>query len=269
MFDPAVAAVEGALAAGAEYADARVMVSRRQHLEALNETIESLEQSESAGVGVRALIGSSWGFFATAEAEEARQAGEAAAAIARASSTVPGPPLALADVPVVEDSYETPHDEDPFAVSLAEKADLLVEVTKTMQAVDGVALARAFLTAWDTQKYFVSSQGHRISQHLVECGGGMDATAVGEAETQRRSYPQAFGQYQTGGYEVIRRFDLPGHAERVASEAVALLTAPECPEATTDLVLESSQLALQIHESVGHAIELDRILGWEAAFAGT
>jgi TldD protein len=269
MFDPAVAAVEGALAAGAEYADARVMVSRRQHLEALNETIESLEQSESAGVGVRALIGSSWGFFATADAEEARQAGEAAAAIARASSTVPGPPLALADVPVAEASYETPHDEDPFAVSLAEKADLIVGVTKTMQAVDGVALARAFLTAWDTEKYFVSSQGHRISQHLVECGGGMDATAVGEAETQRRSYPQSFGQYQAGGYEVIRRFDLPGHAERVASEAVALLTAPECPEATTDLVLESSQLALQIHESVGHAIELDRILGWEAAFAGT
>jgi TldD protein len=269
MFDPAVAAVEGALAAGAEYADARVVISRRQHLEALNETIESLEQSESAGVGVRALIGSSWGFFATAEPEEARQAGEAAAAIARASSTVPGPPLVLADVPVNEDSYETPHDEDPFAVSLSEKADLVVAVTKTMQSVEGVALARAFLTAWDTQKYFVSSQGHRISQHLVECGGGMDATAVGEAETQRRSYPQSFGQYQTGGYEVIRRFDLPGHAERVASEAVALLTAPECPEATTDLVLESSQLALQIHESVGHAIELDRILGWEAAFAGT
>ena len=97
----------------------------------------------------------------------------------------------------------------------------------------------------------------------------MDATAVGEAETQRRSYPQSFGQFETGGYEVIRRFDLPGHAERVASEAVALLTAPECPEATTDLILESSQLALQIHESVGHAIELDRILGWEAAFAGT
>ena len=269
MFDPAVAAVEGALAAGAEYADARVVVSRRQHLEALNETIESLEQSESAGVGVRALIGSSWGFFATTEDDEARQAGEGAAAIARASSTVPGPPLALADVPVGEDSYETPHDEDPFAVSLAEKADLLVGVTKTMRAVEGVALARAFLTAWDTEKYFVSSQGHRISQHLVECGGGLDAMAVGEAETQRRSYPQAFGQYQTGGYEVIRRFDLPGHAERVAGEAVALLSAPECPEATTDLVLESSQLALQIHESVGHAIELDRILGWEAAFAGT
>ena len=269
MFDLAIAAVEGALAAGAEYADARVVISRRQSLEALNQTIESLDQSESAGVGVRALIGSSWGFFATAEGGEARQAGEAAAAIARASATVPGPPLALAEVPVREDRYTTTYTEDPFAVSLTEKADLLVDVTGTMQAVAGVALARAFMTAWDTEKWFVSSQGHRIAQHLVECGGGMDATAVGESETQRRSYPQSFGQFESGGYEVIRRFDLPGNAERIASEAVALLTAPECPEATTDLVLESSQLALQIHESVGHAIELDRILGWEAAFAGT
>jgi TldD protein len=269
VFDLAIAAVEGALAAGAEYADARVVISRRQSLEALNQTIESLDQSESAGVGVRALIGSSWGFFATAEGGEARQAGEAAAAIARASATVPGPPLALAEVPVREDSYTTTYTEDPFAVSLTEKADLLVDVTGTMQAVAGVALARAFMTAWDTEKWFVSSQGHRIAQHLVECGGGMDATAVGESETQRRSYPQSFGQFESGGYEVIRRFDLPGNAERIASEAVALLTAPECPEATTDLVLESSQLALQIHESVGHAIELDRILGWEAAFAGT
>ena len=271
MFDHAAAAVEGALAAGAEYADARVVIGRSQSIEALNETIESLDQGETGGVGVRALIGSSWGFFATAEltGADARRAGEQAAAIARASASVPGDPMPLADVPVRDDTFETAHAEDPFAVSLAAKGDLLVDVTGTMRSVPGIALARAFLTAWDTRKWFVSSQGHRLAQHLVECGGGMDATAVGEAETQRRSYPQAFGQFETGGYEVVRRWDLPGHAGRIAEEAVALLSAPECPAGETDLILESSQLALQIHESVGHAIELDRILGWEAAFAGT
>jgi TldD protein len=269
VYDYATAAVEGALAAGAEYADARVVISREQNLEALNETIESLGQAEQAGVGVRALIGSSWGFFATPELSDGRQAGEQAAAIARASASVPGPPMPLADVPVREDSYETPYGEDPFKVSLSEKADLLVSVTGAMRAVSGITLARAFLNAWDTQKWFVSSQGHRIAQHLVECGGGIDATAVGETETQRRSYPQSFGQFETGGYEIIRGWDFPAHAGRVAEEAVALLSAPECPEGETDLILESSQLALQIHESVGHAIELDRILGWEAAFAGT
>jgi TldD protein len=130
-------------------------------------------------------------------------------------------------------------------------------------------MATATLQFWDTEKWFVSSQGHRIRQHIVEAGGGMDATAVGEHETQRRSYPQAFGHYETGGYEVIRRFDLPAHAARVAEEAVQLLDAPLCPSGEMDLLLDSSQLALQIHESVGHATELDRILGWEAAFAGT
>jgi TldD protein len=269
VYDYAAAAVEGALAAGAEYADARVVISRDQSLEALNETIESLGQAEQVGVGVRALIGSSWGFFATPELSGGRRAGEEAAAIARASATVPGPPMPLADVPVREDNYETAYREDPFKVSLAEKADLLIGLTATMRSVSGVTLARAFLNAWDTQKWFVSSQGHRIAQHLVECGGGMDATAVGETETQRRSYPQSFGQFETGGYEVIRAWDFPAQAGRVGEEAVALLSAPECPEGETDLILESSQLALQIHESVGHAIELDRILGWEAAFAGT
>ena len=269
MFDYATAAVEGALAAGAHYADARAVVGRNQSLEALNGDIEALGQQESAGVGVRALIGSSWGFFATAEPAAARSAGEQAAAIARASASVPGPALPLADVPVGDDDYETPHAEDPFAVSLAERGDLVVGVTSTMRAVPGVDLARASLSTWDTEKWFVSSQGHRLHQHLVETGGGMDATAVGESETQRRSYPQAFGQFETGGYEVVRHWDLPGNAERIASEAVALLSADECPAGTTDLILDSSQLALQIHESVGHAIELDRILGWEAAFAGT
>jgi TldD protein len=175
----------------------------------------------------------------------------------------------LADVAVRHDHYVTPFEEDPAAVSLSEKADLLVRVTNEMAGVKGVMVATGTLVFWDTEKWFVSSQGHRISQRIVESGGGMDATAVGETETQRRSYPQSFGQFETGGYEIVRGFDLGAHAGRVAEEAVALLSADECPAGTTDLILEGSQLALQIHESVGHAIELDRILGWEAAFAGT
>jgi TldD protein len=271
MFDYAQSAVEGALAAGASYADARAMVVRQQGLSCLNRNIDRLDYAETAGVGVRALIGSSWGFYATPELTEeaARRAGAQAAAIAAASGLAAGDPLELLEVPVADDHYETPHEEAPFDVPLAEKADLLVAVTAVMQGVPGVDLAEASMRFWDTDKYFVSSQGHRISQRIVESGAEMAATAVGESETQRRSYPQSFGHFVTGGYEVIRGFDLMGNAGRVAEEAVALLTAPECPVGTLDLILESSQLALQIHESVGHATELDRILGWEAAFAGT
>jgi TldD protein len=271
VFDYAQAAVEGALAAGAVYADARVVLSREEGIEVLNQELESLDRTEKAGIGVRALIGSSWGFYATADITDAaaRAAGAEAAQIARASALVAGPPLTLADVPVVEAEYETPHDEDPFAVALSEKVDLLVGVTRTMQGVDGIRLARGSLRFWNTDKWFVSSQGHRIHQHLVESGGGFDATAIGESETQRRSYPQSFGQFETGGYEVVRRWDFAGNAARIAEEAAALLRADAVEAGEKQLILEGSQLALQIHESVGHAIELDRILGWEAAFAGT
>jgi TldD protein len=271
VFDLAQAAVEDALAAGAQYADARVVVSKNQSISVLNQEPQSIDQAERAGIGVRALIGSGWGFYATSDmsAAASRRAGERSAAIARASATVPGPDMPLADVPVVDDSYETPSEEDPFAVPISDKVDMLVDVTATMQSVAGIALASGNLSFWDTNKWFVSSQGHRIHQHLVESGGGFDATAVGDNETQRRSYPQSFGQYETGGYETVRRWNYPGNAGRIAEEAAALLSAPELEEGEKALILEGSQLALQIHESVGHAIELDRILGWEAAFAGT
>ena len=98
----------------------------------------------------------------------------------------------------------------------------------------------------------------------------MSATAVGENETQRRSYPGIRGQYGTRGWELVREMDLPGNAARIAEEARAAADRRRLPRLdATDLILGSEQMALQIHESVGHAVELDRILGWEAAFAGT
>ncbi len=271
MFEYAEAAIQGAADAGAAYADARVVATRHEGIEVQNSVVQELTQTEDVGVGVRALIGSSWGFYATADltVAAARDAGERAAAIAKASAVVAGAALRFADVPVVEGTYETPHRENPFDVPLSEKVDLLVAVTGTMQDVDGIDIARGSLGFYDTNKWFTSSQGHRIHQHIVESGGGYDATSVGESETQRRSYPQSFGQFETGGFEAIRKWDYAGNAGRIAEETAALLTAPECPQGEKDVILEGSQLALQIHESVGHAIELDRILGWEAAFAGT
>jgi TldD protein len=271
VFEFAQAAVEGALAAGASYADARFGLTNSETIHARNGVLDGLRQGESGGVGVRALIGSSWGFFAVAEPSEAsaRQAGFDAAEIAKASALVPGPPAELAEIPVAEAEWTSGWREHPFDVSLAEKGDLLVGATSTLAAVPGVTVGEASISAWDTQKWFVSSQGHRVFQHIVETGTAMSATAVGEQETQRRSYGGIGGNYGTRGYELVRDADLPGNAQRVGEEAVALLTAPECPAGVTDLILGSEQLALQIHESVGHAIELDRILGWEAAFAGT
>jgi TldD protein len=269
-FDAATAAVQAALDAGARYADARVMHRRAESMDARNGEVEELNQSEDAGVGVRALVGSSWGFFAVPDLSDAasRQAGARAAAIAAASATVPGPAADLVPGRPVTADWASHYEVDPLGVPLSEKGDLLVGVTAAMKAA-GADQAEGTYAIWDTRKWFVSSEGHRISQHIRECGGGISATVIGDGETQRRSYPSYRGQYGTRGWELVTELDLAAHGERIAAEARELLSAPLCPAGTTTLILGSEQMALQIHESVGHAIELDRILGWEAAFAGT
>jgi len=271
MEDIAKQAVEAAIAAGATYADARVMEIRTESMSARNGVIEALDREERAGVGVRALIGSSWGFFAVPDigSKAARRAGERAAAVARASTLVAGVDLGLVPEAATTGHWASVCLEDPWDVGLAEKGDLLEGVTRTMQE-NGADLAEAGHRIWDARKWFVSSEGTAVDQHIVECGAAMSATAVGESETQRRSYPGIRGQYGTRGWELVREIDLPANAARIAAEARELLTADVCPSLdATDLILGGEQMALQIHESVGHATELDRILGCEAAFAGT
>ncbi|MEV2238507.1 TldD/PmbA family protein [Micromonospora sp. NPDC049891] len=269
-FEVAEAAVQAALDAGARYADVRVMHRRYESMTARNGDIESLTQDESVGLGVRALVGSSWGFHAVPELSElaARDAGHRAARTATASGLVPGPPVDLVAGTPTTASWSSPCQVDPLGVSLAVKGDLLVAATRTMTE-QGADLSEGLYQIWDTAKWFVSSEGHRIDQRIRECGGGISATSVGDGETQRRSWPSYRGQYGTTGWELVDSLELTTHAARIADESRALLTAPLCPTGETDLILGGEQLALQIHESVGHAIELDRILGWEAAFAGT
>ena len=271
MFRLVEDALDAALTAGAAYADARVVHRRARDVRAQNGDIESLGERESFGLGVRALVGSSWGFAATSDLshDAVTTAGRQAHATAVASARVPGPAAELARVPVHQSHWETEVVEPPIEMGVTEQADLVVGLSTHLALADDIAIGRAELRFWDTWQWFASSQGHRISQHITESGGQMSAVAVGDDESQIRSFPQAFGQFRAGGFEVVRSFDLPAHVDRVAAEAAALLRAPVCPQGEMDLVLDGSQVAMQIHESVGHATELDRILGWEAAFAGT
>ncbi len=232
--------------------------------------VEDLSSTESAGLGVRALVGSSWGFYAVPDLSDsaARAAGRRAAQIAAASAMVPGPAIDLVPTGAGEASWASRCEIDPLSVSLSTKGDLLTAATLAAKEA-GADLAEGLLQVWDTRKWFVSSDGHRIDQHIRECGGGVWASAFGDGEIQRRSWPSHRGQYGTSGWELVDGLALVENAPRLAEEARQLLTAPICPSGETNLVLGDEQLALQIHESVGHAIELDRILGWEAAFAGT
>jgi TldD protein len=128
----------------------------------------------------------------------------------------------------------------------------------------------AHFMAFCDEETFASTEGALCEQLKVDCGGGIQATAVGEGETQVRSYPASFrGDVMRRGYEHFAGLDLVAAAPRVAEEAVALLSAPPCPSGPATIILSGQQLALQLHESVGHAVELDRVLGTEASYAGT
>ena len=269
-FDEASTAVQAAFDAGARYADARIMVRRTESMSARDGDVENLSSTESAGIGVRALVGSSWGFYAVPDLSDAAAgaAGRRAAQIAAASATVPGPPIDLVPAGAGAGSWASTCEIDPLDVPLSAKGDLLVRASAAAREA-GADLAEADYHIWDTRKWFVSSDGHRIDQHIRECGAGVSVSAFGDGEIQRRSWPSRSGQHGTRGWELVDEIDLIGNAPRMAEEARALVTAPLCPAGETTLILGGEQLALQIHESVGHAIELDRILGWEAAFAGT
>jgi len=264
-------ALDAAQRAGAAYADVRVVERETESLTVKNGALESAAAHRTAGMGVRLLVDGGWGFSASSLLEpiEAERIAREAAEIARASAGARREPIVLDGTPPAQGSYRTLVREDPFAVSLDEKLGILLASDEAMGRVPGVTVREGSMEWSRERKTFVSSEGANLEQEIVEAGAGIEATAVDEGEVQVRSFPQMGGQLVTAGFEAVRALDLAGNAQRVAEEAVALLTAPQCPSGEMDLILESSQLALQIHESCGHPIELDRVLGMEASFAGT
>ena len=265
-------ALDAADRLGAGYADVRVVERTTEGLTVKNGQLEAATSSQSAGFGVRVLVDGAWGFSASAvlEPAEAERIAREAVDIARASGLARKEPIELDDTSPVVDSYRTPHAEDPFAVGLDDKLRMLMDADAAMGAVPGVAIRESSVVAGREVKTFASSTGARIEQEIVESGGGIEATAVNESEMQQRSYPSSFGgQVVTGGFEAVRALRLAEYAQETAELAVALLDAPQCPSGEMDLVLDSTQVALQVHESCGHPTELDRVFGTEASFAGT
>ena len=146
---------------------------------------------------------------------------------------------------------------------------MLLAADREMRRVKGVTLAETSMQFRRLEQWYASTLGSRIHQLKMQSGAGIVATSFAGDEIQKRSYPSSFGgQHQLAGYELVESLDLVGNAQRVAEEAVALHKAAQCPEGERTIILESSQLGLQIHESIGHPIELDRVLGMEANFAG-
>jgi TldD protein len=271
MKDSARNALDAAVRRGAAYADVRMLDSAREDLVVKNGQVSGLEQSESRGLGVRVLVNGGWGYAATdlLTHDGLERCAERAVEIGRASATVLRDAVRLAPEPAHRAVWSSPCAVDPFAVPLQTKLDLLLRVDEALRSVRGVTIAEGFLAFVRKRQLYLSSEGAEIDQTITRSGGGYSATAVGGGEVQRRSFPQAEGQHQTMGYEFIQSLPWVEEAPRVAEEAVRLLGAEQCPSGEYDVILEGSQLALQIHESVGHPAELDRVLGMEANYAGT
>ena len=255
---------------GARYADIRIVDRREQVVSVKNGNVDGIGDQDSQGFGVRVLIGDSWGFAASAYLSrlEIERVTALAVKIAKASAMVPGEQVDLGEPVAGSGNYTTPIQIDPFAISLEEKLGLLFRADEIMRRNPGVKVVEGNVLAVRNHKFFSNTDGAFLEQSIYETGGAIAATAVSDAEVQVRSHPNPFRYQGTGGWEYVTTADFVGNAERIAEEAVALLSADICPSKDTTLILGSSQLALQIHESCGHPTELDRVYGTEAAFAG-
>jgi TldD protein len=265
----AEAAVDAAVGAGASYADARAVSLRRQYAITKNGQVDDLSDSESEGVGVRVLVDGAWGFAGEGRLDEAAARDAALRAVAFARAAPGRHETALAAAEAQSGSYRTRLERDPFDVPLTEKIELCLRAEEGMRRPK-VKVTLAMVRAQRELKVLATSDGATIEQDLYECGGGIDCFASEGDVTQVRSYPSQHGGVSaSGGWEFVEQLRLDSEAPRVGEQAVALLSAPECPAATTTIVLSPEQAVMQVHESVGHPTELDRVYGTEAAYAGT
>lgn len=265
-------AVDEAISDGASYADARYVSGKLQSVSMRNGKTEIVMENEDRGFGIRVLAKGAWGFASTCKEDKKsiKKCVKDAVKIAKASSKVKKENVNIGSARPVDAKYRTHIKKEPFDVPIEEKIEILLEAHQKMKDFEKVNLTEGEINLWKQSTDFLSSEGSFIEQEIYHTGGGVYATAQEGMEVQVRSYPAALGgDYRAAGFEFIEELDLAGNAAKLADEAGKLLKAPQCPHGETDLILTGSQLALQVHESCGHPIELDRVLGMEASYAGT
>ena len=269
--DQAAQALDTSHMCGATYAEVRFESEHAEYAEVRNGEVSNLSDVHDAGYGIRALVDGAWGFASSADLSKTAIDATAARAVAlaRAASSVSRRASAQMPTARVTDTFRTPVMRNIGDVSLDERIALLLEAEQALHVSPLVRVGRAFIDAHRIDKEFYNSLGSTISQEIYQTGSGLSAVAADDHDAQERGFPGDHGLYQSGGWEIVEAAQLRENAARIGTEATALLTAPQCPSGNFDLVLGGSQVSLQIHESLGHAAELDRVLGWEASFSGT
>ncbi len=256
--------------AGVEYADVRVEENEGTTIRVAGDEHPEIQAARTAGYSVRVLDGGAWGFAAGQRIDSAGldEVVARAVAMARATAAFSRRKIELAPSAVVRDRWVTPVVKDPFKVSLEEKIGLLKSINRALQG-KYVHLTVAVYTESRQKKILATSEGSFIEQDLTECGGGLGVFATDGHDVQRRTYPAMdFGDIGSSGFEYFENLNLVGEAPRLAEEAERLLFAKPCPRKTTTVVIAPRHMLLQIHESAGHALELDRAYNYEKTLSG-
>jgi TldD protein len=255
-----------------DYGEVRFVRIKRQSINLENGIISSIDEDVEEGIGIRAVYKGCVGFASTSSTfiDDIVKTAERAIEFAKASYRFSGKEYPfLSEVQHIGE-YITQIEKDPFAVPLEEKIDLLVRTDEILSKNKFAVSRGAFLNFFKTEKYFLNTEGSRIKQTIYESGGGYEIWVLVDGNLQSRSYPAPHrGNHLQGGYEIVEEMDFVGNAERISEEAVMFAKAGRISEMETTLVVGTHQMALQIHESVGHPLELDRVIGYEASYAGT
>jgi TldD protein len=281
-------ALAAASKAGASYCDVRIGRYLQQFVVTREDKVQNVTNTESTGVGIRVISKGTWGFAATSDLrpESVAAAALQAVAIANANSKIQTVPVQLAPVKGVgEVSWSTPIRKNPMEVPVKEKVDLLLAANAAAMAAEA-NFVNSTMFLVNEQKYFASTDGSYIDQDIHRTWAPLNVTAIDKASGKFRaraglSTPVGMGyEYfdglaservlQPGGVIGYRHsYNIVEDAAEAARHAKEKLTATSVKPGKYDLVLDPAHLWLTIHESVGHPLELDRVLGYEANFAGT
>jgi len=281
------AGLEAARSAGASYTDVRIGRYLNQFISARDTKIQNVTNTESYGVGIRVIASGTWGFAATNDVtmDGVARAAREAVATAKANSAYQREPVQLASQAGYGDvSWRTPIEQNAFTVPISEKADLLAAASEAALS-RGASFINSLLFLVNEQKYFASTDGSYIDQDIHRTWPTFTVTVVDKA-TGKFDTRQALSAPVGMGYEYLsarpegkvaaptttlydRYYDMVEDAGLAAEQAAAKRKAKTVEPGQYTLVLEPSHLFLTIHESVGHPLELDRVLGYEANYAGT
>ncbi|HSM36364.1 MAG TPA: TldD/PmbA family protein [Longimicrobiales bacterium] len=268
----AMLALDAARSAGATYADVRISSNRSQFVATRERRVTGLNDSETFGFGVRVIADGTWGFAASRDLtrDEVQRVARQAVAQANASAPARMRPLELAPTESYpEAEWIAPHRVDPFDIPIEDKVALLLQANEAALGVEGARFVNSFMVFLRQQKFFASSEGTVADQTLYRAQPSMNITAIAPDNSDFQTRQSTDIAPRAAGYEHVTDNDLPGNAVRWAEEAVAKLSATPVEPGRYDLVLLPTHLWLTIHESIAHPTELDRIMGYEANYAGT